>query len=161
MSKQHTFDPLPISLHSGPYILLEYSLPSEIAAISPFVDKLMPLIVKCHCIPGNERDVEVALREALANAIIHGNHKDPRKHIHVSCRCELDEVSISVRDEGNGFDLNEIADPTSPENIKSDHGRGIFMMKALMDEVRFEGAGTVVQMRKSAGNNKHAMPRDL
>ena len=91
MSKQRTFD-LPVSLHSGPYIQLEHSLRSEISAISPFVDKLMSLIVKCHCIPGNERDVEVALREALANAIIHGNHKDPRKHIHVSCRCKLDEV---------------------------------------------------------------------
>jgi serine/threonine-protein kinase RsbW len=140
---------------------LEYSVPSEIAAISPFVDKLMPLIIKCRCIPGNESDLEVALREALANAIIHGNHNDPRKHIHVSCRCELDEVSISVRDEGSGFDLNEVADPTSPESIQSDHGRGIYMMKALMDEVRFEEAGTVVYMRKSADNNRHAKPREL
>lgn len=159
MSKQQIFEPSQI--HSGPYLQLEYSLPSEIATISPFVDKLMPLIIKCRCIPGNERDLEVAVREALANAIIHGNHKDPRKHIHVSCRCELDEVSISVRDEGNGFDFNVVADPTSPDNIKSDHGRGIYMMKALMDEVRFEEAGTVVYMRKSAGNNKHAMLREL
>jgi serine/threonine-protein kinase RsbW len=160
MRKQHTVD-LPISLHSGPYIQLDHSLRSEIAAISPFVDKLMLLIVKCRCVPGYESDVEIALREALANAIIHGNHGDPRKHIYVSCRCELYELSISVRDEGHGFDIEKVADPTSPENIKADHGRGIYMMKALMDEVRFEEAGTVVHMRKTAGNNRHGMPREL
>ena len=53
-------------------------MPSEVAAISPFVDKLMLLIRKCGCVPEGDSDVEVALREALANAIIHGNHENPR-----------------------------------------------------------------------------------
>jgi serine/threonine-protein kinase RsbW len=134
----------------GPCIELERSLPSEVAAISPFVDKLMLLIRKCGCVPEGDSDVEVALREALANAIIHGNHENPRKHVHVRCRCKPDEVSIAVKDEGRGFDVNNIADPTAPENIGSVHGRGIYLMKALMDEVRFEEGGVVVQMRKSA-----------
>jgi serine/threonine-protein kinase RsbW len=134
----------------GPCIELERSLPSEVAAISPFVDKLMLLIRKCGCVPEGDSDVEVALREALANAIIHGNHENPRKHVHVRCRCKPDEVSIAVKDEGRGFDVNNIADPTTPENIGSVHGRGIYLMKALMDEVRFEEGGVVVQMRKSA-----------
>jgi anti-sigma regulatory factor (Ser/Thr protein kinase) len=73
------------------------------------------------------------------------------KHVHVSCRCEPDEVSITVRDEGQGFDINKVPDPTTPENIRSVHGRGIYVMKALMDEVRFEEGGAVVHMRKSAG----------
>jgi serine/threonine-protein kinase RsbW len=135
----------------GPCIELERSLPSEVAAISPFVDKLMLLIRKCGCVPEGDSDVEVALREALANAIIHGNHENPGKHVHVRCRCKPDEVSIAVKDEGRGFDVNDIADPTAPENIGSVHGRGIYLMKALMDEVRFEEGGVVVQMRKSAG----------
>ena len=109
----------------GPCIELERSLPSEVAAISPFVDKLMLLIRKCGCVPEGDSDVEVALREALANAIIHGNHENPRKHVHVRCRCKPDEVSIAVKDEGRGFDVNNIADPTAPENIGSVHGRGI------------------------------------
>jgi serine/threonine-protein kinase RsbW len=134
----------------GPCIELERSLPSEVAAISPFVDKLMLLIRKCGCVAEGDSDVEVALREALANAIIHGNHENPRKHVHVRCRCKPDEVSIAVKDEGRGFDVNNIADPTAPENIGSVHGRGIYLMKALMDEVRFEEGGVVVQMRKSA-----------
>ena len=135
----------------GPCLELERSLPSKVDEISPFVDKLMLLIRKCGCAAEGESDVEIALREALANAIIHGNHENPRKHVHVRCRCEPSEISIAVKDEGRGFDLNKIADPTAPENNGSIHGRGIYLMKALMDEVRFEDGGVAVHMRKSTG----------
>ena len=135
----------------GPCIDLERSLPSEVGSISPFVDRLMLLIRKC--VPDGESEVEIALREALANAIIHGNHENPGKHVHVRFRCNPDEVSIAVKDEGRGFDLNEMPDPTAPENIGSCHGRGIYLMKAFMDEVRFEEGGVVVHMRKRAGHD--------
>jgi serine/threonine-protein kinase RsbW len=141
----------------GPCIELESSLPSEVGVISPFVDKLMLLLRNCGCVPEGESDVEVALREALANAIIHGNHESPQKHVAVRCGCKADEVSIVVKDEGPGFDVNKIADPTAPENTGSVHGRGIYLMKALMDEVRFEEGGAVVHMRKSTG---HAATND-
>jgi serine/threonine-protein kinase RsbW len=134
----------------GPCIELERSLPSEVAAISPFVDRLMLLFRKCGCVSEGESGVEIALREALANAIIHGNHENPGKHVHVRFRCEPDEVSLAVKDEGRGFDINKMANPTAPENIGSVHGRGIYLMRALMDEVRFEEGGVVVHMRKSA-----------
>src|SRR4051812_13249724 len=134
---------------AGPCIELEPSLPSEVAVISPFVDRLMLLIRKC--VPDGQSDVEIALREALANAIIHGNHENHRKHVHVRCRCKPDEVSIAVKDERRGFDINWVGDPTAVENRRSVHGRGIYLMKAFMDEVRFEEGGTVVHMRKSAG----------
>ena len=123
-------------------------MPSEVTAISPFVDKLMLLLRNCGCVSEEVSDVEIALREALANAIIHGNHEDRRKHVHVTCRCEPDGVSIAVKDEGKGFEINHVPDPTSPANIGSVHGRGIHVMKALMDEVRFEDGGAVVHMRK-------------
>ncbi len=100
--------------------------------------------------PEGVSDVEIALREAMANAIIHGNHEDRRKQVHITCRCEPDEVSIAVKDEGSGFDINTVPDPTARENIGSVHGRGILVMRALMDEVRFEEGGVVVQMRKRA-----------
>jgi serine/threonine-protein kinase RsbW len=136
--------------HRGPHIALECSLPSEVAAISPFVDKLMLLLRNCGCVSEGVSDVEIALREAMANAIIHGNREDRRKYVHVTCCCEPDEVSIAVKDEGKGFDTNSLPDPTAPENIGSVHGRGIHMMKALMDEVRFEEGGVAVRMRKRA-----------
>jgi serine/threonine-protein kinase RsbW len=143
---------MPIAHHQGgPCLELERSLPSKVEAISPFVDRLMRLIRKCGCAAEGESDVEIALREALANAIIHGNHENPGKHVHVLCRCEPSEISLAIKDEGPGFDVDRISDPTAPENTKSAHGRGIYLMKALMDEVRFEEGGVVVHMRKSTG----------
>ena len=135
----------------GPCLELERSLPSEVAAISPFVDRLMLLLRKCGCVPQGESNVEIALREALANAIIHGNHENPRKHVHVRCRCQREDVSITVKDEGRGFDITKMPDPTAPENTGFVHGRGIYLMKALMDEVDFEEGGVVVHMRKRSG----------
>jgi serine/threonine-protein kinase RsbW len=136
---------------SGPCIELERSLPSEVAAISPFVDRLMVLLRNCGWVSQGESDVEIALREALANAIIHGNHENPQKQVYVRCRCKPDEVAIAVKDEGRGFNIRKLGDPTAPENRGLVHGRGIYLMKALMDEVRFEEGGVVVHMRKSAG----------
>jgi serine/threonine-protein kinase RsbW len=121
-----------------------------VTAISPFVDKLMLLLRNCGFVPEGMSDVEIALREALANAIIHGNHEDRRKHVRVNCRCEPDEVSIAVKDEGRGFDINNVPDPTTREHIGSVHGRGIHVIRALMDEVRFEEGGAVIHMRKRA-----------
>src|SRR5258708_10781350 len=128
----------------GPCLELERSLPSKVAAISPFVDRLMLLFRKCGCVSEGESEVEIALREALANAIIHGNHENSGKHVHVRCRCEPTEISIAVKYEGRGFDIEKIADPTAPEDQGAINGRGIYLMKALMDEVRCEEDGVVV-----------------
>ena len=119
----------------------------------------MLLFRKCGCVSEGESEVEIALREALANAIIHGNHENSGKHVHVRCRCEPTEISIAVQDEGSGFDVDRISDPTAPENTRSAHGRGIYLMKALMDEVRFEEGGVVVHMRKSTGQTASNNPQ--
>jgi serine/threonine-protein kinase RsbW len=139
---------------SAPFVELRQSLPSQVALISPFIDQLMRFFAKC----GNQEDsgfkIEMALREALANAIVHGNKEDPHKRVYVACRCTNDgEVSITVQDEGQGFDSNAVPDPTTPENRLVQHGRGIYLMKTLMDELRFEQGGSVVYLRKklSAG----------
>lgn len=141
---------------------MDLALPSEVTAISPSVDKLMLLIKQCRCAPGNEIDVEIALREAVENAVIHGNHEDPRKHVHIRCRCEAEvEVSIVVRDEGQGFDTNALPDPTAPGAIESSHGRGIYLIKALMDDVHFEDGGAIVRMRKKSGNSEACRAKEL
>jgi serine/threonine-protein kinase RsbW len=162
MTRQHTIDFLLSASHPcSPSIQLEYSLPSEIAAISSFVDNFMLLIANWRCIPGTEDDVEIALRKALENAVVHGNHENTRKHVCVRCHCEPDEVSIAIRDEGQGFDIDKVPDPTAPENIQSSHGRGIYLMKALMDEVRFEQGGALVYMLKRSSSNREALPSEL
>lgn len=122
---------------------------SEIDAISPFVDELMLKIRETHCDPGSEFAIELALREALANAVLHGNREDSAKKVHVRCECD-DNVGVSlvVRDEGPGFDLAAVPDPLAPENLGAEHGRGILLMKQFMDEIHYERGGTEVHMRK-------------
>jgi serine/threonine-protein kinase RsbW len=122
---------------------------SEIALISPLVDWPMNLIVAFHCVCGEEQFVELALREALSNAMLHGNRLEAGKLVHVYCRCERRrEVVFVVSDQGRGFDPNQIPNPLAPENLSAEHGRGIHLIKVAMDEVSFEHGGTEVHMRK-------------
>jgi serine/threonine-protein kinase RsbW len=94
--------------------------------------------------------VELALAEALNNAVVHGNRLQREKLVQVLCRCELGKgIFVVVKDQGQGFDPNTVPDPTAAENISADHGRGIWLMKTVMDEVSFECDGTEVRMRKT------------
>jgi serine/threonine-protein kinase RsbW len=137
------------AFRSVPFVELRQILPNRVAIISPFVDQLMRFIARFRKIDGSELDIEMALREALANAIVHGNQENPQKRVYVVCRCATDgEVAITVQDEGQGFDTDTVLDPTTPENRLLTKGRGIYLMKKLMDEVRFEQGGAVVYMRK-------------
>lgn len=139
------------AFRSAPFVELRQCLPSRISIISPFVDELMCFIATFRNRDGSEIDIEMALREALANAIVHGNQQDPRKNVYVACRCTRDgEVSITVEDEGEGFDADSVVDPTAPANRLLAYGRGVYLMKTLMDEVRFERRGAVVYLRKSS-----------
>lgn len=134
---------------SRPFVELRQSLPSRIADIEPFVEQLMSFISKFRPPDGSETDIELALQEAISNAVIHGNGEKPYKRVYVVCRCNIDgEVSITVCDQGPGFENCAVPDPTTRENRMCTHGRGIYLMQALMDEVYFEEDGAVVHMRK-------------
>ena len=84
--------------------------------------------------------------EAANNAIVHGNKLDPEKTVKVEIKKGKDGIEIYVEDEGDGFDYMRIPDPTAPENIENIHGRGVFLMKQLSDEVNFYKNGTKVQI---------------
>ena len=151
MAHTESLSLLPRTAHSTPFVELRQSLSSQVAIVSPFVDQLMRFILKFRLADGSEIDIEMALLEALANAVIHGNGDNSGKRIYVTCRCYMDgEVSITVRDEGKGFDSISVGDPTLLENRLFTHGRGIYLMKTLMDEVTFEEGGAVVRMRKNS-----------
>ena len=127
-------------------------LRSEMGLISPLVDWLMRLIAGSRCAFGKEEFVELALREALSNAMLHGNRLDARKLVHLRCCCECGNgVLIVVRDQGHGFDPNTVPDPLAFENLGAEHGRGIHLMRLAMDEVSFERGGTEVHLRKAGG----------
>lgn len=135
-------------------IRVNVSIRSAINEISPLIDNVMLLIKQCNCIAaGEEADVEIAFREAVTNAVLHGNKADPNKRVKVCCECVIGRgLSLIVRDEGQGFDPAAVADPTAAENIECNHGRGIYLIRALMEGVQFAQGGTEVHMWK---NVKH------
>lgn len=98
--------------------------------------------------------IDLAVREAVANAIKHGNRHDPGKRVEVVMSVAGPEVCVRVEDEGPGFDPGGVLDPRAPENLLRPNGRGIFYIEKFMDGVewrRREGGGTVVTLRKRIG----------
>ena len=89
-------------------------------------------------------NILIAVTEAVNNAIVHGNLEDESKSVSIVVKRGNDELSFLVSDEGEGFAFNNLPDPTSPENIEKEDGRGIFLMKALADKVEFLDNGTKV-----------------
>ncbi len=91
----------------------------------------------------------VSCTEAVNNAIIHGNKSDPTKKVNVICKVEKKNLTIRVRDLGIGFNSENLPDPRDEKNLLKESGRGIFLMRSLMDEVRFKKlkSGSVVVMK--------------
>lgn len=128
---------------------LDVTIPGDPKAISPLVDSVIALVKRMECSAGKEYEVETGLREALANAIRHGCRHDPSRMVQCAVACDQDRgVLIVVRDPGAGFDPASIASPVMGETIFSHHGRGIYLINQLMDEVTFARGGTEIRMRK-------------
>jgi serine/threonine-protein kinase RsbW len=112
-------------------------------------DGVMQMLKGKHWPEERIMEVELALQEALANAVRHGCRNDPTRH--VQCIITADntgEIMVVVRDPGAGFETSNVADPLAPENMLKPSGRGIFLINQLMDEVDFRDGGREVQMRK-------------
>lgn len=106
-----------------------------------------------------EHWIGMALREAVANAVKHGNRLDPDKRVLVKIDGVGNDLTILVGDEGGGFDPERISDPLAPENQMKTSGRGIFYIRTFMDDVTFsrgEGGGTVLTMRKDLSKRGNA-----
>jgi serine/threonine-protein kinase RsbW len=128
---------------------LSVTLSADRDAIDPVVDGVMKVVREMKCAAGQEDDIELALHEALANAVVHGASSDPSKIVECDVACDEEHgMLIVVRDPGSGFDPASIADPCVAENIYSSHGRGIYLINQLMDEVRFHKNGTEIHMIK-------------
>lgn len=128
---------------------LDVTLAASINSIAPVVERVMEIVSAMECAEGKEFEVQTSLREALANAIIHGCKKDPDKMVQFCVGCDENRgLLIVVRDPGEGFDPREIPSPLVGENIFASHGRGIYMINQLMDQVEFKRGGTEIHMRK-------------
>jgi serine/threonine-protein kinase RsbW len=128
---------------------LKVTLAADPNAIEPVVEGVMEIVREMRCATGSEDAIELALAEALANAVVHGAKSDPSKIIECDVACDEERgMLIVVRDPGQGFDPNIIPSPVCGESIYSDHGRGIYLINELMDEVEFAKNGTEIRMIK-------------
>ncbi|HVT40797.1 MAG TPA: ATP-binding protein [Gemmatimonadaceae bacterium] len=128
---------------------MDFRIPSDVQYIGPIVEQV---VERCAALRFSRRhlalNVPVALTEALSNAILRGNLDDTAKSVLVRAEVDTFRLVLEVRDEGAGFDLDRCTeDPTTPANLLREDGRGLFLMRRLMDHVeRFNDGGNVVRL---------------
>ena len=129
-------------------VKVDLTISGGVEAIAPVLDRIMAIVRGMGCARDREFEVELALGEALANAIRHGIARAPGGKVQCSVACDRERgMLIVVRDPGPGFDPASIPSPVTGQNLFSTGGRGIFLINQLMDEVRFEKGGTEIRMR--------------
>jgi serine/threonine-protein kinase RsbW len=132
-------------------------LPNDLGAIERSVEYLLE---RCRDVGFEESRLRLNLRvgvaEALANAMMYGNARDPGKRVKVEAWCEPTEIRIRVTDEGTGFDPASLPDPTLPPHRHQAHGRGVFLIRQLMDHVEFNEQGNSIEMVLRAGGDSPA-----
>ncbi len=101
-------------------------------------------------------NIAIAITEAVGNAIVHGNQKNPKKKVIIRFRVWQKKITIEVKDEGKGFNPDKLLNPLKPENIMKESGRGIFILKSLMDSVSFDFSpkGSTIRMTLKIRNRK-------
>lgn len=124
------------------------TIPSEHAAGREVQERIIGLMEKNNFSMKEVFGVRLALEEALVNAIKHGNRMDPNKSVHVSCRVCDTKVRIIIEDEGEGFDVNAVPDPTEEENLEKPGGRGIMLIRNFMNFVEYNDSGNRLTMEK-------------
>jgi len=129
----------------------ELSLPSRIETVATAAAAVAEFLSRSGITEDAAFGIDMAVREAVTNAVLHGNRQDENKTVDVTLKSSPDAVEISVHDQGAGFNPENVPDPTAEENILKASGRGIFFMRNFMDEVNWlirPGGGTTVRMLK-------------
>ena len=125
------------------------TLPSRPDLICQVVNQVaLSALAVGFCAGDLHNDLRLALVEGVTNAMEHGNRWDPAKNIQVEVTASAELLEVRVRDQGPGFDIDRDYDPTREDNLMCERGRGIFLMRAIMDEVIYENPGNVLIMRK-------------
>ena len=126
-------------------------LPSHIEAVADAAAAMTDFLRNCGVSEELSFGIEMAVRESVTNAMVHGNQEDESKSVEVIFNCHDNELEIEVRDQGEGFDPAKVPDPTNAENLLKTSGRGIFLMRTFMDEIEWRNrpeGGTAVRMTK-------------
>jgi len=129
---------------TGETVMMELnSQPESLSAVEKVVEEIKS---KFNVNEDSYGNMLVAVTEAVSNAIYHGNRLDPKKKIVLSYQHNDGNLSFTITDQGPGFDYYNLPDPTAPENLEKECGRGIFLMKHLSDQVIFSENGRVVEL---------------
>jgi serine/threonine-protein kinase RsbW len=126
------------------YRLTLASTPKNVMRVEPFLKKLSKTL---HLDEIQFHKLMVSMTEAVNNAILHGNKTDPTKKVSVVCEVLPGWLLVLINDQGRGFKPERIGNPLKKENLLKESGRGIFLMRTLMDKVEFEAVGTGMQVR--------------
>jgi serine/threonine-protein kinase RsbW len=120
-------------------------VPSDLDLVGPAVELIVASFPARPLSPRRIRfNLRTALAEALSNAIVYGNRRDPTKVVHVRVVVAQDQIDVHVRDHGEGFDPEAVPDPTLPKNREREDGRGLFVLRHLVDDVRFNAKGNAL-----------------
>ncbi|HYY69743.1 MAG TPA: ATP-binding protein [Terriglobales bacterium] len=137
---------------------VSYTLDSSLKSVNMAEETAQLIAARSGFDEDNCLKISMAVREAAVNAVLHGNAYDPNKKVTVTFENTGQALVITVTDEGKGLDINSVPDPTRPENLLKQSGRGIFLMRSFMDEVRVRllKPGTEVTMVKNvSGADAH------
>lgn len=128
-------------------VVISIRVPTSLDVIEEAVDLMARHCLACGLpVRAARFNLRVALCEALANAIVYGNALDPRKDVDVEAIVSDEALQVHVQDEGDGFDHTDVHDPTTPECLREETGRGLFLIRQLVDEVRFNDRGNAICM---------------
>jgi len=119
------------------------SVKENVALVEKFVDEICQFY---NIGDENYGNILVALTEAVTNAIYHGNRLNPDKTVRFFYETKENNLCFTVEDEGNGYNPDTLPDPTDPENVESPHGRGVFLMRRLTDDIKFHDRGRRVEL---------------
>lgn len=150
----------PQSVKSGAKILKNasechsFEIPSDIDDAHMVAEQILERLEKFGIVQASSSNVYVALVEAISNAIRHGNKGDHDKHVEIKVELCPECATITVRDEGKGFDPRKVPDPCAPENLLVPCGRGVLLIRYIMDEVRFNKRGNEIVMIKYADSKQ-------
>jgi serine/threonine-protein kinase RsbW len=140
-----------MSMRGTEKVAVELDIPSRIGMLETADVLVGHLATTAGFDLDSSQAIQTALHEALLNAIVHGNDEDETRRVNVELAARAGGLDVRVRDEGPGFDPTRVPDPLAPENLSKSSGRGIFLMRMLMDEVAFRcraDGGMEVTMRK-------------
>ena len=129
----------------------DQAIPSDASACRRLLDDTLRQLETLHWSRRDIFAVQLAVSEALDNAISHGNLSDETKRVRFCCRLSPEKIHVEIADEGHGFDPDGLPDPTLPDHLGCPHGRGVMLMRAFMSRVKFCKHGSHVVLEKDRG----------